>query len=155
MTFKKLGQGHDLQRSQCCHSTEIQDVLLTTIEIFVLILIIHEIFTKQIRCQQFDLEYEGQGGKKLNSCHSIEDVRFYIGDFPPKILATLQHTNARTHARMHARTHAHTDARKHACTHAHTARVSVYHYRQRSSLKSKSAKADLPKKLWRETVRSV
>ena len=45
-------------------------------------LTIYEIFTKQLKCEAFDLENEGQGQgrEKRNLHHSIVNVQFHIAD---------------------------------------------------------------------------
>ena len=63
-----------------------------TIAMFALSLTIYEISAKQIKCQNFDLEYEGQakGVEKCHLRHSTGNVRIYVIDFL-RNLATWEH----------------------------------------------------------------
>ena len=51
---------------------------LMSLVMFALSLTIYEIFANQIKCQNLDLESEGQGGEKH---HSTKNVRLHIDDF--------------------------------------------------------------------------
>ena len=59
--------------------------------------IIYEIFVNQIKCQNFDLENEGQGEKR-DLRHSSGNIRFHIGDFFQnfKTVSTWEHMFTQT-----------------------------------------------------------
>ena len=73
---------------------------------FALSLTIYEISAKQIKCEKFDLEYEGhgQGIEKRDFRHSTGNVRIYVIDFL-RNLATWEHVYTKIKdARAHTRT---------------------------------------------------
>ena len=81
-----------------------------TIAMFALSLTIYEISAKQIKRQNFETEYEGQGQGVENRDlrHSTGNVRIYVIDFL-RNLATWEHVYTKIKdARAHTRTHAHT-----------------------------------------------
>ena len=75
---------------------------------FALSLTIYEIFANLITFQNFHLENEGQvqGGEKRELRSWTVNVRFCIGDFFFRIVATWEHTVAQTgntHTQEHTR----------------------------------------------------
>ena len=103
---------------------------LMPIVMFALSLTISEIFAFQIKCQNFDLEIEGQGAANWDLWHSIGNVWFHRWIFQnfsyleiyvySNWSHTHTHTPTQTHTRKHARTHARRHVRTHARTHVHT-----------------------------------
>ena len=121
VTLENVGQGHDVQHLQWCHSMAniVCTNFLMAIVMFALSFTVYRIFTNLRKCQNFNFENEWQGqGEKLNLCHSTGNVRFHIDDFF-SILATWERAFTQTDNTCTAR----------ACMQAHTERQ-CENYRQ-------------------------
>ena len=114
------------------------------IVMFDLALTIYEIFANQEKCENFELETEGQGQEveERGLRYLIGHVRIHIGEFFQNFsyLETIQlsgsysrklitHacTYARERAHMHTNTHTRAHARAHTHTHTHTQKQSHLH----------------------------
>ena len=84
---------------------------------FVLSLTICEIFAKQEKCKNFDLENEGEGVEERDLGLSTGNVRFHIAYSFSDFFSTREHTLT-GYKRIHSYTHTHT----HRHTHTHSER---------------------------------
>ena len=77
--LENVGQGHDVQHLQWLFNGKYTNSHIMAIVIFVLALTICEIFTKQEKCQNFDLiKNDGQGIEQQDLCHLTGNVRIHI-----------------------------------------------------------------------------